>query len=101
MTPEEIKKLQEDLASAEASKAALQKENAALKKFAKPEKADANPKAELPAKAFEVGGKKYKFLIPVFNVPGFGETTAKEALVQKDVLEYLVKEQSSVIEEVA
>lgn len=50
---------------------------------------------------FESGGKNYRFIIFKFYIPGFEESTAKEALLNKDALAYLVKEKSGVIEEVA
>ena len=54
----------------------------------------------LPADCFEVDGKTYRFIIKKFQLPGFGVLTALEAMTEPEVLAYLVKEKSSVIEEV-
>lgn len=100
MTPEEIKKLQDDLAAVTDKSAQLEKENAELKKLTS-DKPAAPSATVLPTKKFTVDKVNYKFVVAKFNVPGFGELTAKEALTDEKVLAYLVKEKSGVIEEVA
>lgn len=49
---------------------------------------------------FELDGKKYRFVIHRFQVPGFEESTPMEAKTNEALLQYLVAEKSGVIEEV-
>lgn len=56
---------------------------------------------EIPKATFEVGKKKYRFVVASFNVPNKGVLTATEALTDKEVLAYLVEVKAAVIEEVA
>jgi DNA repair exonuclease SbcCD ATPase subunit len=63
------------------------------------EKAAVKEKPVLPEAPFEVGGKKYKFLSPVF-MHKKQRITAVQALTDSDTLEMLVSSKSGVIKEV-
>ena len=47
-------------------------------------------KIVLPTDPIEINGKKYKWLVPVFHIDGFGRTTAEEASIDDDILEAIV-----------
>lgn len=57
------------------------------------------PKPKTPDTAFTVNGKKYKFALPQFILPGKGLVTAEAALNDKALLERLVLSKSGVIKE--
>lgn len=57
------------------------------------------PKPTTPDTAFTVNGKKYKFALPQFILPGKGAVLAKDALNDKALLEKLVLSKSGVIKE--
>lgn len=55
----------------------------------------------LAVNEFKLDGKKYRFTITRFSVPGFDESTPLEAKTNKELLKYLLAEKSGVIEEIA
>lgn len=70
-------------------------------KVAEPKKAGSDEKTE-KEKTFTVDKKKYKMILPKIFIPGTGELTKEEVLLNKDAQAFLVKQEcvGSVIVEV-
>ena len=106
-TPEQIiedrfKALEKTASSQAQIIASLQKENAALTKSLQ-KSGSTDPKVEelpkIPDTVFEVGGKKYRFIVPVFRHKS-ERVTSIDALTDEEILTYLVDTGSEMIQEV-
>lgn len=103
---QQIADLQARSESAAQDNEALKAETAALKKALAAATAPTKPtatKSLVPEDTFEVDGTKYRFRVPRFRMPikgvlGGAMITAVDALADKELLEFLVTNQSGVIE---
>jgi uncharacterized coiled-coil protein SlyX len=93
---EQIEKLSEELKALQAEVAQMKEGLASTTAKKAVEK-----KVELPAQAFKVGGKEYKFKVASFRMPTLGKAKkmlAQDTLKDKELLKTIVEEYPSLVE---